>query len=201
MKKINLKELVQGKSAVFIDAANILYSQQTLKWQVDYKKLAVYLQSIKPIFLGFYYGLIETNLKQAEFFAILKDHGYSIRTKPIKYIKTPKGTILKGNLDIELAFDVLKLANSFDTCILFSGDSDFEVILKDLRRRQKRVIVLSTKGHVSIELIRACDKYIDLKKLRKFLEREPKKFLPEGRKVYSPKTITKYSKLVNKSKK
>ena len=196
MTKINLKKLVQGKAAVFIDAANILYSQQTLKWQVDYKKLAVYLQSVKPIFLGFYYGLVESNKKQAEFFAILKDHGYTVRTKPIKYIKTPKGTILKGNLDIELAYDVLKLADSFDTCILFSGDSDFEIILKDLRRRKKKVLVLSTKGHVSIELIRACDKYIDLKKLREFIEREPKKFLPEGRKVYSGKNIPKHTRKV-----
>lgn len=195
-KIINIKKLVKGRVAVFIDAANILYSQHTLEWQVDYKKLAIYLQATKPIFLGFYYGLIESNKKQAEFFAILKDHGYSVRTKPVKYIQTPKGTILKGNLDIELAFDILKLADSFDTCVLFSGDSDFEIILKDLRKRKKRVIVVSTKGHVSIELIRACDKFVDLKKLKKEIVRDKKIPPLARRKVYSKKRIAKGSKKV-----
>jgi len=184
--KTNLKQIVKGKTAVFIDAANILYSQQTLGWQVNYKKLALILQTIKPIFIGFYYGTIKDNHKQDEFFNILKDHGYTLRTKPVKYIKTPKGTVLKGNLDIELAYDLLKLSDSFDTCVLFSGDSDFEILLKDLRERNKKVIVISTKGHVAIELIRTCDKFIDLKKFEDQIKREPKNSpRKSGGKVYS----------------
>jgi uncharacterized LabA/DUF88 family protein len=164
-----------GKTAVFIDAANILYSQQTLGWQVDYKKLINCLKKdFKLIFVGFYYGEIKTNNGQQRFFQMLKDRGYTLRTKPVKYIKTPKGTLLKGNLDIELAFDILRLKEKFNTCILFSGDSDFETILKYLRKSKKKVIVVSTKGRVAIELIRNCDKYINLRKFRSLLERERK---------------------------
>jgi len=39
-----LKKYTKGKVAVFIDAANILYSQQTLGWRIDYQKLRDYLQ-------------------------------------------------------------------------------------------------------------------------------------------------------------
>jgi uncharacterized LabA/DUF88 family protein len=162
-----------GKTAVFIDAANILYSQKTLGWQVDYKKLINCLKKdFKLIFVGFYYGEIKTNNGQQRFFQMLQDRGYTLRTKPVKYIKTQKGTILKGNLDIELAFDILRLKEKFSTCILFSGDSDFEAILKYLREKRKKVIVVSTKGRIAIELIRNCDKYINLKKLRHLLERK-----------------------------
>ena len=168
-----LRKYLSGRVAIFIDAANILYSQRDLGWQVDYKKLAAYFrEKFNLVFLGFYYGVIKENQGQQRFFDMLIDRGYTLRTKPVKYIKTEKGTILKGNLDIEIAFDILRLQRKFDTCVLISGDSDFEIILKYLRRRRKRVIVFSTKGHVSIELIRNCDKYFDLRKVRKILERE-----------------------------
>ena len=33
------------KAAVFIDAANVIYSQRTLKWQIDFKKLMDYFKT------------------------------------------------------------------------------------------------------------------------------------------------------------
>ena len=167
-----IEKYISGKVAVFIDAANMLYSQQTLKWQIDYKKLIHYLnESSDCSFIGFYYGTVNKNKGQERFFEMLKDRGYSLRTKPVKYIKTKKGTILKGNLDVEIVFDILSLTNTFDSCVLMSGDSDFEIVLKHLRSLKKKVIVISTKGHVSIELIRNCDKYLDLKKLKQYIIR------------------------------
>ena len=37
-------QFVKGRVFVFVDAANILYSQQTLRWRVDYKKLKEYFE-------------------------------------------------------------------------------------------------------------------------------------------------------------
>ncbi len=150
-----------------------MYSQKALGWQVDYKKLAKFLKNnFNIVFLGFYYGKAKENLGQERFFAMLKDRGFTLRTKPIKYIKTPKGVVLKGNLDVELAFDILTLVEQYDTCFLFSGDSDFEIVVKYLRKKSKIVLVFSTKGHISIELIRASNKYVDIKKLKAFIERK-----------------------------
>ena len=39
-----ISKFVKGKVAVFIDAANILYSQQTLGWRVDYQRLKTYFE-------------------------------------------------------------------------------------------------------------------------------------------------------------
>ena len=50
---------VKGRVYVFIDAANIFYSQQTLRWRVDYKKLKEYFLKecdLKEIF--FYTGRV-----------------------------------------------------------------------------------------------------------------------------------------------
>lgn len=186
-----IKKYIRGPVAVFIDAANILYSQKTLGWQIDYKKLAQYFkENFNLVFLGFYYGTVKDHAGQDRFFAMLKDRGFTLRTKPVKYINTAKGAVLKGNLDLELAFDMLTLKDKFGTCLLFSGDSDFEIVIKHLRRVGKRVIVFSTKGHISIELIRNSHKYIDLKKLKPILER--KKIPPKTRgEVYSKNSLAK----------
>lgn len=167
------KKHIKGKAAVFIDAANILYSQKTLGWEIDYKKLYLFFQkNCQLAFVNFYYANISDNEGQKKFFQMLKDTGFFIRTKPVKYIKTPKGVIKKGNLDVELTFDTLTQLNDFNTYILLSGDSDFEIILKYLKQKDKRVIVMSTKGHISIELIRSCHKYFDFKKFKSYLIRE-----------------------------
>lgn len=71
----------------------------------------------------------------------------------------------KGDLDAELIIDALKNASGFDTCVLMSGDSDFAPLLDELKRQHKRVIVMSTRGHISKELLDRA-KYIDLRKLK-----------------------------------
>lgn len=54
--------------------------------------------------------------------------------------------------------------------ILLSGDSDFAPIIKRAREHNKRVIVMSSKNHISRELIQLSSKYINLKKLRDQIE-------------------------------
>lgn len=177
LKKANvlllLKKHIKGKTAVFIDAANILYSQKTLGWQINYKKIFKFFKkNCNLSFINFYYANISKNKGQKRFFDMIIDTGYNLKTKPVKYIKTPKATIMKGNLDVELAVDAITNIDKFQTFILLSGDSDFEIVLKYLRNLDKHVIVMSSKGHISIELIKNCDKYFDLKKFRKYIERK-----------------------------
>jgi len=71
----------------------------------------------------------------------------------------------KGNLDVELTIDVIKNMGSFDTLILLSGDSDFAPLLDTVKAAGKRVIVMSTKGHVAKELLERA-KYVNLKNLK-----------------------------------
>jgi len=40
-----------------------------------------------------------------------------------------------------------------------------------MQERNKKVIIISTKHHISRELIESGNKYIDLKELREFIER------------------------------
>lgn len=164
-------KFVKGKVCVFIDAANIFYSQKTLGWSIDFQKLKAYFEhECQLVDLYFYTGRIGENPKQAKFLDKLEHYGYKVRSKEVKVIWVSKNTFeRKGSLDAELIIDALKKSNDFDTCILMSGDSDFAPLLDELKAQGKRVIVMSTKRHVSRELIERA-KYINLKKLRKELE-------------------------------
>ena len=96
-------------------------------------------------------------------------------TKPLKIIKAEdieRGDIRKANFDVEIAIDTMEMLDNFDTLVLFSGDSDFDYLLKKLRKKNKSVLVISSKHHISKELIENSDKYIDIKKLKNFIKRE-----------------------------
>lgn len=163
-------QFVKDRVYVFVDAANILYSQQTLHWRVDYKKLKEYFEkecNLRAIY--FYTGRVGENHKQNSFINKLEQLGYVVKAKEVKRIKVSKSSYeWKGNLDVELAIDVLGNINNFDSLILMSGDSDFAPLLDAVKAQHKRVLVMSTKGHVSKELLDRA-KYINLKKLKDFI--------------------------------
>lgn len=156
-----------GRVCVFIDAANILYSQQTLRWRMDYKKLKAYFESecdLRGIY--FYTGRVGSNQKQNAFIEKLKELGYRVKAKEVKRIRISKNTYSwKGNLDVELTIDVLANLNKFDTLVLMSGDSDFAPLLDKVKENHRRVVVMSVKGHVAKELVKRA-KYINLKNLK-----------------------------------
>src|SRR6202162_1674819 len=66
-------------------------------------------------------------------------------TKPTKEFTDPMGRRrIKGNMDIELAIDMLEMARHIDHAILFSGDGDFRRLVEAVQRRGVRVSVVST---------------------------------------------------------
>lgn len=69
----------------------------------------------------------------------------------------------KGNIDGELIVDMLRLKEQFDTAVLMSGDSDFKYAVDYLRESRKRVVIISTKYHVSKDLLNSATFYINLR--------------------------------------
>lgn len=172
-----IRRFVRGKVYVFIDAANIFYSQHSLKWKISFKRLYKFLKSNCDLGkVYFYYTKSERSKNQEIFFKIIKDCGYILRIKPLKIIRKNKLEIIeKGNMDVELTMDIMASKDEFETIILLSGDSDFASLMALLRKEGKKVIVMSTRGHISKELIDIAHKYIDLKKLKQELYLKPLK--------------------------
>ena len=167
-----IQRYVTGKVYVFIDASNLYYSYKKLRWKIDYSKLERYFSKNTNLGRIYFYTAYDPNYsRQCKFLDYLEIIGYIVRKKVVKFIKDEgKGEIHKGNLDVELTIDAVHNRDNFQSFVLFSGDSDFEALLKYMKAHEKRCVVISTKGHVAIELVRQA-KFIDLKKLREQIER------------------------------
>ena len=151
-----------NRIAVFIDVANIIYSLKDLKWRIDYKKLQEYfVKNSKLVDIYFYYSTKKENSGQANLLEMLARKGFQLRVKEVKIIKLKnKEVLLKGNCDVELTIDMIDLMQAYDTAILLSGDSDFAPLIKYVQKHSKKVIVISTRGHISKEIIQASDKFM-----------------------------------------
>ncbi|MDZ4299873.1 MAG: NYN domain-containing protein [Candidatus Sungbacteria bacterium] len=172
-----LSQFIKGKVYVFIDAENVFYSQRTLGWRVSYEKLMQYFKKEcgKDTKCFIYKGVDESNAGQRKFLDMLSIAGYIVRTKTVKIIKDEKsGTEeWKGNLDMELAFEMDDMKEKYDTAILLSGDSDFSVPIDRIKKAGKRIIVVSTRGHIARELLERA-KYIDLRKIKNEIAQDKK---------------------------
>lgn len=163
------------KISLFIDAANIFYSQRTLGWRVDYEKFLNYWKnqgSVKGVY--FYTAVISKNEKQAKFFKALKKIGYEVIAREVKVIYSKKDgkTILKGNFDVKVAIDLVLKAKEFNIAILASGDSDFVPAVDYLKSLNKRVVVVSARGHIARELIKSASKYLPLESIKSEIKKE-----------------------------
>lgn len=75
--------------------------------------------------------------------------------------------IMNKNFDVEIAVDSTYTLDNFDTFILFSGDCDFEYLIKFLRGQGKVVIGFSRSGNVAREIPLALTNYFDIADFRK----------------------------------
>lgn len=155
MKKI-LK--LRGKTAVFIDWANVHGWQKSLKRKVDTKKLFGYLKSYKETkTIRFYFGS-DNNEGSKRFMKMVKDIGYTVVTKPVKQIlveeiKNRKVYKRKCDFDMEICLDVHRLLKeNYQTFIFFTGDGDFEPLYQFLSGLKKQVIVIFAHGHMGREV-------------------------------------------------
>jgi len=149
---------LKGKTAVFIDWANVYGWISSLKKPVNPKKLFKYLKTYPEICsINFYYGK-DTNKKSKEFLVEIKKMGYKLTTKPVKHITVGKvaNTVIrkrKCDFDIEICMAVYScLEKKIGSFIFFTGDGDFEPLYKHLIKLRKQVIVIYQKGHLGKEV-------------------------------------------------
>jgi uncharacterized LabA/DUF88 family protein len=78
--------------------------------------------------------LIKKDISKAKFLLKLQTFGYILRLKPVKHIGNVDGSFkVKANCDVDLTLDVVRLREEFNRVLLFSGDGDFEILLRYLK--------------------------------------------------------------------
>ena len=159
--------------ALFIDGSNLYSAARALGFDIDYKKLLEFFSGRGYMVRALYYTAL---IEDQEYSPIrplvdwLDYNGYTMVTKPTKEFTDATGRRkIKGNMDIELAVDMLEMADTLDHLYVFSGDGDFRRLVEAVQRKGKRVTVVSTVRSsppmAADELRRQADVFLELEKL------------------------------------
>ncbi|MGF1640543.1 MAG: NYN domain-containing protein [Rhodospirillales bacterium] len=169
----------QEKIGLFIDGSNLYAAARALNFDIDYRLLLSLFSEKGHLVRAFYYTAL---LDDQEYSPIrplidwLDYNGYTMVTKPTKEFTDASGRRkIKGNMDIELAIDVMEMAEHLDHVVLFSGDGDFRRLVEAVQRRGVRVTVVSTVKSqppmVADELRRQADVFVELQDLQPLITR------------------------------
>ncbi|MET4683460.1 NYN domain-containing protein [Brevundimonas faecalis] len=156
--------------ALFIDGANLYSAARALNVDLDFRKLSDWFSQKGRLVRAYYY----TAMVEGEEFSPIRPlvdwldyNGFTVTTKPVKrYVDAQGHTRTKGNMDVEIAVDMLELAPHLDQIYLFSGDGDFRRLIQAVQSKGVRVSVVSTvksqPPQIADELRRQADAFIDL---------------------------------------
>src|SRR5215467_10169902 len=153
--------------ALFIDGANLYATAKALGFDIDYKRLLALFRTKGQLVRALYYTALAEDQEYSSIRPLvdwLDYNGYTMVTKPTKEFTDSFGRRkIKGNMDIELAIDVMEMAPHLDHIVLFSGDGDFRRLVEAVQRKGVRVTVVSTTRSqppmVADELRRECDNF------------------------------------------
>ena len=168
------------KLALFIDGANLYGAAKGLGFDIDYKRLLELFARKGVLVRAFYYTAVAEDQEFSPLRPLvdwLDYNGFSVVTKPLKEFTDSAGRRrVKGNMDIELAIDVMEMSACVDHVVIFSGDGDFRRMVEAVQRRGRRVSVVSTirttPPMVADELRRQADNFIELEDIRAQIARE-----------------------------
>ncbi len=170
----------QERIALFIDGSNLYAAAKTLDFNIDYKRLLNFFANKGQLIRAFYFTAL---LEDQEYSPIrplvdwLDYNGYTMVTKAAKEFTDEAGRKkIKGNMDIELAVDLMEMADSIDHAVILSGDGDFRRLVEYVQRKGLRVTVVSTlcskPPMIADELRRQADVFIELMDIKEDIQRQ-----------------------------
>ncbi len=150
---------------VFVDSANVELARdrsrggRPIDWGLVLKRVTDGRRLVRAIAYSPVHDDPGVSPETQRFVEPFLGKGFKIVTKPLK--RFADGSI-KANVDIELALDVITMAERLDIAVLVSGDGDFQHLVEVLQSRGVRVEVAGLGQSVASNLKKAADEYIEL---------------------------------------
>jgi uncharacterized LabA/DUF88 family protein len=147
---------------VFVDVQNLYYSARKLySAKVNYKEILKQAVHSRKLIRAFAYVIKADVKEENNFFEALEKIGYDVRAKDLQIFY---GGHKKGDWDVGIAMDIVKLAPKLDVVVLVSGDGDYVPIVQYAQSSGCRVETIAFKKSSSSMLREAADEFYDLEK-------------------------------------
>lgn len=173
MQTANLNQRV----GVFVDVSNLYHSARNLYGShVNFGQVLKDVVASRQLVRSIAY-VIKADIEQEQaFFDALSKAGFEVRAKDLQVFA---GGAKKGDWDVGMALDAIKIADHLDVVILITGDGDFVPLVSYLKENKGCKVELAAFGQTtSAKLIDEADTFLDLDKAKdKYLLARRKKIL------------------------
>jgi uncharacterized LabA/DUF88 family protein len=151
----------EQRVAVLVDIQNLYYSARVLyNKKVNFKNLLSESVGDRKLIRSIGYGISTEEASEDKFFDALEKVGYEVKTKALQIFP---GGQKKGDWDVGIAVDSIKLSKNVDVIILASGDGDYIPLVEYLQATTGcRVEGVSFGESTSLKLIETLDDFLNL---------------------------------------
>ncbi len=151
---------------VLVDIQNLYYSARVLyNKKVNFKNLLTVSVENRKLIRAIGYGISTEEAQEDKFFDALEKVGFEIKTKELQIFA---GGQKKGDWDVGIAMDAIKMSQSVDVIILASGDGDYIPLVEYVQNTTGcRVEGVSFGESTSMRLIESLDDFLDLSSNKK----------------------------------
>lgn len=159
---------------VLFDVQNLYYSAKHIyNTKVNFKEILNEAVAKRRLVRAMAY-VINTEIKEESLFHdALNKIGIEVKQKDLQVFY---GGSKKGDWDIGIAMDAVRMVDKIDTLVLVSGDGDFKDLLEYMKSHGCRTEVMALGKTASKHLKESADMFIDL-------ETDIKRFLINGKNV------------------
>ncbi len=157
MKNIRHKEQRVG---VFVDIQNMYYSAKNLYGaKVDFSKVLTDAVGGRKLVRAFAYVINADIGNEKDFFTALEKIGFEVRMKDLQVFL---GGAKKGDWDVGICMDIVRLLPKIDAMVLVSGDGDYRDVIEYAKSQGVRSEVISFGKTSSSRLLEVIDDHIDM---------------------------------------
>lgn len=146
---------------VFVDVQNMYYSARAIfDSSVNFGRLLQTAVGDRQLIRAFAYVIKSEAPKEQGFFDALSKAGFEVQSKDIQIFADGQK---KGDWDVGIAVDAIKIADRLDVVVLATGDGDFVPLVHYLREnRGCRVEGIAFEKSTSTKLIETLDSFVDI---------------------------------------
>jgi len=152
----------EQRVAVFVDIQNMYYSAKNLfNAKVDFGRVLKEALAGRKLIRAFAYVIKADVGSEREFFEALGQRGFEVREKELQ---TFYGGAKKGDWDVGLCMDVIRMLPKIDVMVLVSGDGDYVDLANYARSQGVKTEVVAFGKTTSSKLLEVADNFIDISK-------------------------------------
>jgi len=153
---------------IFIDVGNMYHSAKNLYGaRVNFAEVLKEAVGKRQLIRALAYVIESKSEEEIKFFEALSKQGFEVKMKELQVFASG---MKKGDWDVGITIDMIKMSSQLDVIILVTGDGDYVPAVEYLQYHGSRVEVVGFSENTSARLKEVAEDLLDL-------SQDPRKFL------------------------